>query len=53
MGAGFGGCLVAFVKRRLVETFAASVGGTYHRAWGQPPEVYPMEAAAGAGLVPA
>jgi galactokinase len=50
-GAGFGGCMVAFVQQNKVEDFAASVRETYHSASGTMPDVYPVEAVAGAGLV--
>ena len=50
-GAGFGGCMVAFVEREQVEAFAESVRRDYHNATGIQPETYAVEAAAGAGLV--
>jgi len=51
-GAGFGGCMVAFVEGGQVGAFADSVSATYHRATGVQPQVSAVEAAAGAGLVP-
>jgi len=48
-GAGFGGCMVAFVDRASVVVFAQKVRETYQRATGIQPEVYAVEAAAGAG----
>jgi galactokinase len=50
-GAGFGGCMVAFVEQAQVEAFAVSVKAQYSSATGLRPEVYPVHAAAGAGLV--
>jgi galactokinase len=50
-GAGFGGCMVAFVEASGVPAFAASVRGAYFAATQTQPEVYPVEAAAGAGLL--
>lgn len=48
-GAGFGGCMVAFVEREAVEDFASHVKKAYQAATGIEPNVYPVEAAAGAG----
>ena len=48
-GAGFGGCMVAFVERGCVDEFCASVPILYAEATGIVPEVYPVQAAAGAG----
>jgi len=50
-GAGFGGCMVAFVEARAVDGFALSVRDAYSQATGLVPEVDPVEAAAGAGLI--
>ena len=50
-GAGFGGCMVAFVALGLVDAFRTSVRAAYHRTTGVVPEVDPVEAAAGAGLI--
>jgi len=50
-GAGFGGCMVAFVEEGRVEAFAASVRTSYFAATRTQPEVYPVTAAAGAGLL--
>ncbi len=50
-GAGFGGCMVAFVEARAVDSFALSVQDAYHQATGLVPELDPVEAAAGAGLM--
>lgn len=50
-GAGFGGCMVAFVEQGQVVSFAAFVRKAYFTATQTQPEVYPVEAAAGAGLL--
>jgi galactokinase len=50
-GAGFGGCMVAFVKKGSADAFAASVRKTYFDARQTQPEVYPVTAAAGAGVL--
>jgi galactokinase len=50
-GAGFGGCMVAFIEKPAVKAFAASVRKEYFNATQVRPEVYPVRAAAGAGLV--
>ena len=50
-GAGFGGCMVAFVEEALVDDFAAAVRAHYSAATGIEPEIYPVTAAAGAGLI--
>ncbi len=50
-GAGFGGCMVAFVERSRAADFARSVRETYLASTGIEPEIYPVEAAAGAGLM--
>jgi galactokinase len=48
-GAGFGGCMVAFVEAGSVETFVAHVTESDQMATNIAPELYPVEAAAGAG----
>ncbi len=50
-GAGFGGCMVAFVEAAQTDAFAAAVRRTYAAETGIAPEVYPVEPAPGAGLV--
>ena len=49
-GAGFGGCMVAFVEEDAVDAFAASVRHNYLEATQLYCDVYPVKAAAGAGL---
>jgi galactokinase len=49
-GAGFGGCMVAFVESSLTDTFADHVQQVYAAATGIQPMVYPVQAAPGAGL---
>ena len=39
-GAGFGGCMVAFVRSGMVEAFSQSVRPAYHAQTGLAPEVY-------------
>jgi len=48
-GAGFGGCMVAFVEEALTSSFAAAVSNHYSNATGIVPEIYAVTAAAGAG----
>jgi galactokinase len=50
-GAGFGGCMEAFVESAAVEAFAASVRQTYFWETKTQCEVYPVEPADGAGLL--
>jgi galactokinase len=50
-GAGFGGCMVAFVEAGAVDAFAHHVRQTYSAATGIAPETYPVQAALGAGLL--
>lgn len=51
-GAGFGGCMVGFVETGRADLFAASVHARYTATTGIEPEVFPVTAAAGAGLLP-
>lgn len=51
-GAGFGGCMVAFVESECTGRFAQSVRADYLRETGIDPEIYSVEAADGAGLLP-
>jgi galactokinase len=50
-GAGFGGCMVAFVEAASVDGFASAVRTHYAAATGIDSEIYPVTAAAGAGLI--
>lgn len=50
-GAGFGGCMVAFVERKRVNDFVPAVQRAYHTSTGTEPTVYPVSAAAGAGVL--
>ncbi len=50
-GAGFGGCMVACVEGTQVEAFARHVQAHYLASSGIEPQVYPVQAASGAGLV--
>jgi galactokinase len=50
-GAGFGGCMVAFVEKEAVEIFAGHVWQHYQSATGIEPNVYPVVASAGASLL--
>lgn len=50
-GAGFGGCLVAFVQSNQVEPFSQQVWERYKTKTGIEPEIYPVRAAAGASVL--
>ncbi|MBN1667741.1 MAG: galactokinase [Anaerolineales bacterium] len=50
-GAGFGGCLVAFVESAQVAAFSAQVEAHYQAHTSIQPQVYPVQAAAGAGVL--
>jgi galactokinase len=50
-GAGFGGCLVAVVEEEQVARFVADVSEHYLQATGIRPDIYPVKAADGAGLL--
>ncbi|MCX6865424.1 MAG: galactokinase [Verrucomicrobia bacterium] len=50
-GAGFGGCMVAFVEDPMVDAFAAAVRTHYATAAGIAAEIYQVTAAAGAGMM--
>lgn len=50
-GAGFGGCMVAFVEQSAVEDFAVAVRNSYRGSGNEAPLVYCVEAAPGAGLL--
>ena len=48
-GAGFGGCMVAFVEKDLVSEFSQHAGPDYAKRTGIQPEIFPVAAAQGAG----
>jgi galactokinase len=48
-GAGFGGCMMAFVEEAQTDAFMQHVEQAYATATGIQPQVYPTRAAAGAG----
>ena len=50
-GAGFGGCLVALVKSDSINAFAEHVYKKYNISTGIEPEIYPVQAAKGAGVL--
>jgi galactokinase len=50
-GAGFGGCMVAFVEQGEVNAFAQHVKNHYRASSGIEPQVYPVQAAHGASAV--
>lgn len=50
-GAGFGGCLVAIVEADRTEPFCTATRDRYFASGGIMPEIYPVEAAAGAGII--
>jgi galactokinase len=51
-GAGFGGCMIAFVENGHVEPFAEQVAREYRSTAGIDGQLYPVEATAGAGAIP-
>jgi len=50
-GAGFGGCMVAFIDRTSTSEFVTHVCDAYTAQTGIEPEVYPVQAEAGAGVI--
>jgi galactokinase len=50
-GAGFGGCMVAFVEAGQVEAFVDAVRNDYFAGTETEAETYPVSAAAGAGMI--
>ncbi|MGA2075623.1 MAG: galactokinase, partial [Terriglobia bacterium] len=50
-GAGFGGCMVAFVEEEETDSFRAAVVERYSKSTGISPEIYAVQAASGAGLL--
>jgi len=51
-GAGFGGCMVAFVESEATSAFAAGASRRYREMTGLDPEIYPVAAADGASVMP-
>jgi galactokinase len=51
-GAGFGGCMVAFVERHSVDAFAEYVSTRYREETAIEPAVYSVQAAQGAAPLP-
>ena len=51
-GAGFGGCMVAFVEAACTAPFAAAVQAAYRESSGIEPAVDPVRPGAGAGVMP-
>ena len=49
-GAGFGGCMVALVDESRIDPFTSAVRHHYSHATSIDPEIYPVTAAAGAGV---
>jgi len=50
-GAGFGGCMIAFVHRSSVDDFSQHVRESYLAKTGIEPEVFPVVASDGAGIL--
>ncbi len=50
-GGGFGGCIVALVDPLQQSTYADSIHQTYHDRYHKSPEIYPVTAAEGAGII--
>jgi galactokinase len=50
-GAGFGGCLVAFVQNDTIDPFARHVREGYLADTGIEPEIYPVQATQGASVL--
>ena len=48
-GAGFGGCMLAFVDADQVDAFVEATARSYESATGICPEIYPVASVAGAG----
>lgn len=49
-GGGFGGCIVALVQPRSVESFSRELSEAYEKNYAIKPAVYPTTATAGAGV---
>lgn len=50
-GAGFGGCMIALVETHQVDRFIDQVASEYRATSGVDAQVYPVEAAPGAGAI--
>lgn len=50
-GAGFGGCMVALVKREKVTEFCEATADSYQESTGIKSEIYPVRTAPGAGVM--
>jgi galactokinase len=50
-GAGFGGCMVAVVESEITEEFQKSAARHYKKLSGIQPEIYPVQASPGAGIL--
>ena len=50
-GAGFGGCMVAFVAQEYASSFGATVAAAYQAASGNAARIYPVAPVSGAGLL--
>jgi len=51
VGAGFGGCAMAAVRRDAVEGFIEGVGGAYADRTGLEPRIFAVQAAGGAAVI--
>ncbi|MCE5239594.1 galactokinase [bacterium] len=52
VGAGFGGCAMAAVRREAVSGFAETVGAAYQPRTGLQPRLFAVQAAGGAAILP-
>jgi galactokinase len=50
-GAGFGGCMLALVEAPRTREFVEAVARRYRESTGMAPEIHPVRAAAGAGVL--
>jgi galactokinase len=50
-GAGFGGCVIAFVAKDAAAATAEAMGQAYRRAFGRTPDIFACEVAGGAGPI--
>jgi galactokinase len=51
VGAGFGGCAMAAVKREAIEGFGEALANKYRKATGREPRIFAVQAAAGASII--